>query len=919
MKLRRVWLILSVTALLAVLLNVVLVVLIQRAHTQALRAQQQRQLAQGLTAELQQEAEQLASLARSYAATGHTRYLSYYCDILAIRDGDKAAPEHFQPATYWKEVIAGRREHRLPAGGVRRSVRARMRELGFGADEFAGLTRVMATTEALRQIEKQAFDTAQGLAADGGHREGAAHPAQAGALLHSEQYNRLQAELAQAVAALAASTERRTDAEVQAAQDQLHWLIEATLACLLGSIVLVALATRVMQHQVLRPLRRLSSAARALAAGNYATRVGAACGGPVDHRFGAQELVALGCTFNGMAQSIERDLHQRAAAQEALEQARQHSEDATRAKSMFLANMSHEIRTPMNAIIGMTYLALGTELTPRQRDYVDKANHAATALLGIINNILDFSKVEAGKMELDCAPFRLEQVVGNALALVQLPAQNKQLELVLDLADPELLGADGMLAGDAMRLGQVLTNLLANAIKFTERGSVRLSVQVERRDAQGVDLRFVLSDTGIGMDRAQLARLFQEFSQADGSTTRKYGGTGLGLAIAHKLVELMGGRIWAESVPGVGTSFIFTLRQARAPGASLPLLAQPAGPDLQGMRVLLVEDHAVNRQLATELMAQRGVQVETAEHGQAALERLAAAPADYFHAVLMDLQMPVMDGYEATRRLRLERRYHALPVIAMTAHAMQQERERCTAAGMNGHLSKPVEPERLYALLAHYYGPVRAAASGLGLAPIAGVDMEGGLRRAGGRPELYRHLLASFVTDFGTAAASLRSQLAQGQWPVAERQAHTLRGFAATVGAGAVAELAADLERDCRASAADAAQTSLTRLAAPLQALLEALAGLPVTADASASASASAGTATANTAAAAADAAPSGWQTQLRLLLSACDSDALALWHGCQAEAATLWGPQAARRIGAALDHFEFDRALAELANASPH
>src|SRR5476649_2334121 len=252
--------------------------------------------------------------------------------------------------------------------------------------------------------------------------------------------------------------------------------------------------------------------------------------------------------------------------------------------------------------------------------------------------------------------------------------------------------------------------------------------------------------------------------------------------------------------------------------------AAPAGPDLQGMRVLLVEDHAVNRQLATELMAQRGVQVETAEHGQAALERLAAAPADYFHAVLMDLQMPVMDGYEATRRLRLERRYHALPVIAMTAHAMQQERERCTAAGMNGHLSKPVEPERLYALLAHYYGPVRAAASGLGLAPIAGVDMEGGLRRAGGRPELYRRLLASFVTDFGTAAASLRSQLAQGQWTVAERQSHTLRGFAATVGAGAVAELAADLERDCRARAADAAQASLMRLEAPLQALLEALA-----------------------------------------------------------------------------------------------
>jgi signal transduction histidine kinase/ActR/RegA family two-component response regulator len=795
MKLRRVWLALSVVSLMAVLLNVVLVVLIQRAHTQAVRAQEQRQLAQGLTTELQQEAEQLASLARSYAATGNVRYLTYYGDILAIRAGEKAAPDEFQPATYWKDVIAGRRQHNLPAGGVRRSVRARMQELGFGAEEFAGLTHVMATTDALRQIEKQAFDKAQGLAADGSGYEGAPHPAQAGALLYGGQYNRLQAELAQAGAALAASTERRTRAAVQAAQDQLHWLIEATLACLLASVALVLLASRVMQHQVLRPLRSLSCAATALAGGDYATRVGAAAGGALDHRFGAQELLALGRTFNAMAQSIELDLHQRAAAQQALEQARQHSEDATRAKSMFLANMSHEIRTPMNAIIGMTYLALRTGLTPRQRDYIDKANQAATALLGIINNILDFSKVEAGKMELDCAPFRLEQVVANALALVQLPAQDKDLLLVRDIADPELLGAGGMLLGDAMRLGQVLTNLLANAIKFTEHGTVRLSVQVERSDAHGVDLRFALSDTGIGMDRAQLARLFQEFTQADGSTTRRYGGTGLGLAIAHKLVELMGGRIWAESTPGAGTTFFFTLHQERVPAALRQLLAatpdEPpapqdtgtAGAGLQGMRVLLVEDLAVNRQLATELMAQRGVQVEVAEHGQAALERLAAVPPDYFHAVLMDLQMPVMDGYEAARRVRQDPRYRALPVIAMTAHAMQQERERCTAAGMNGHLSKPVDPDRLYAMLARHYVPAEPA---------------------------------------GPAAPS-------------------------------------------------------------------------------------------------APAAPSGWQARLRQLLRACDSDALALWQDCHAEAATLWGRAAARRIGNALDQFEFDKALAELAGVTPH
>ncbi len=590
MKLRRVSLGFSVIALMAVVLNVVLVVLIQHAHTQAVRAQEQRQRAQDLTTELQQEAEQMVSLVRSYAVTGNLRYLTYYFDILSIRAGEKAAPEDFQPATYWKEVIAGRRAHRLPPGGVKRSVRARMQELGFGAEEFAGLTHVVSITDALREVEKAAFAAAQGFVLDeasGRYVDGVPRLAQASALVHSDRYNRLQAELAQALAALAASTERRTHAEVQAAQDQLHRLIEATLTCLLASIALVLLAARVVQHQILRPIRRLSMAAGALAHGDYATRVGAPPGAPLDHRFGVQELVALGRTFNSMALSIERDLHQREAAQHALELARQQSEEATRAKSLFLANMSHEIRTPMNAIIGMTCLALRTELSARQRDYVGKANQAATALLGIINNILDFSKVEAGKMELDRAPFRLEQVVSNALTLVQLPAQEKELELELDLADADLLGAGDMLLGDPMRLGQVLTNLLANAIKFTERGLVRLSVQVEQRDRQGMDLRFELRDTGIGMDRAQLARLFQEFSQADESTTRKYGGTGLGLAIARRLVELMGGRIWAESEPGAGSCFIFTLRLARAPsGQMAPLPGAGAPPPVLAVDAL---------------------------------------------------------------------------------------------------------------------------------------------------------------------------------------------------------------------------------------------------------------------------------------------------------------------------------------------
>jgi signal transduction histidine kinase len=251
--------------------------------------------------------------------------------------------------------------------------------------------------------------------------------------------------------------------------------------------------------------------------------------------------MALGATFDSMAESIEQDIHLRQQTQRELEAANRKAEDATRAKSMFLANMSHEIRTPMNAIIGMAYLALKTDLTPRQKDYIDKVHGAAKALLGIINDILDFSKVEAGKLELEKARFILEDVVGNSLSLLRQRARETEIELLFDIADPLLLGNCGALLGDPLRLGQILTNLLSNSVKFTHQGYIKLTVNVEERSDGEVLLRFCVHDTGIGMTPEQLGNLFQEFTQADGSTTRKYGGTGLGLTISKKLVELMGG------------------------------------------------------------------------------------------------------------------------------------------------------------------------------------------------------------------------------------------------------------------------------------------------------------------------------------------------------------------------------------------
>ena len=364
---------------------------------------------------------------------------------------------------------------------------------------------------------------------------------------------------------------------------------------LLCTFLLILVTYYLMRRQVLQPLSALTATADRLASGDYTSRTSAGDG--------AAELITLGTMLNHMAQSIENDIEHRRHTQEELEKAWLLAEDAARAKSMFLANMSHEIRTPMNAIIGMTYLALKTSLTPRQLDYVGQIDRAAKSLLGIINDILDFSKIEAGKLALNQAPFSLEETVGNSLSLLRHRAQEKEIELLFEIADPLLLGNNGILLGDSLRLGQVLTNLLSNAVKFTHRGSVMLTVDTDERDNDGVTLRFTVHDTGIGMTADQVARLFQEFSQADGSTTRKYGGTGLGLSISKKLVNLMGGDISVDSTKDAGSSFAFA---ARFPLANAEL--QPVDlPDTESLRVLVVDDVPEARRVLASLLSSLGV------------------------------------------------------------------------------------------------------------------------------------------------------------------------------------------------------------------------------------------------------------------------------------------------------------------------